>query len=211
MSINILLSYIVLGLTLAAPVGPVNSARIDKGIKHGFWHAWIVGVGSMIADGSFMLLVYLGMVQFLDYPIVQVFLWLFGGFVLLYSGIESIMGINSISLTRKTNKKESLLKCFVTGFIMSATSPISIMFWLAIYGSVLAKTAEMSGSGMLLIYSSMIFIGLALWDVFVAALTTGFRRFLNDTTLKVIAVVSGFSLIGFGVYFGFHGLKTIFG
>jgi threonine/homoserine/homoserine lactone efflux protein len=50
LSISILVSYILLGLSLAAPIGPVNSARLDKGIKNGFWHAWIVGAGSMIAD-----------------------------------------------------------------------------------------------------------------------------------------------------------------
>lgn len=33
----------MLGFTLVAPIGPVNSARLDKGIKNGFWHAWIVG------------------------------------------------------------------------------------------------------------------------------------------------------------------------
>ena len=38
---------------------------LDKGIKNGFWHAWIVGAGSMIADGLFILMVYLGMVHFL--------------------------------------------------------------------------------------------------------------------------------------------------
>lgn len=86
MSVHLLLSYFFLGLTLAAPIGPVNSARIDKGIKNGFWHAWIVGTGSMIADALFMILVYVGMVRFLEIPIVQIFLWLFGGFVLIYSG-----------------------------------------------------------------------------------------------------------------------------
>jgi len=35
-SINILAGYIILGLSLAAPIGPVNSARIDKGIKMDF-------------------------------------------------------------------------------------------------------------------------------------------------------------------------------
>ena len=60
LSISILVSYIILGFTLAAPIGPVNSARLDKGIKNGFWHAWVVGTGSMVADGFFMLLVYLG-------------------------------------------------------------------------------------------------------------------------------------------------------
>lgn len=210
LSISILVSYILLGLSLAAPIGPVNSARLDKGIKNGFWHAWIVGAGSMIADALFMLLVYLGMVQFLGIPIVQIFLWLFGGFILIYSGVESILGVNSIHLTY-SRKKESLMKCFLTGFLMSITSPLSILFWLGIYGSVLAKTAQMNGTGQLLIYSCMIFVGLTLWDLFVAALTTWFRRFLSDTSIKGISIISGVSLLGFGVYFGYQGVKALFG
>jgi threonine/homoserine/homoserine lactone efflux protein len=210
LSIGILISYIFLGLSLAAPIGPVNSARLDKGLKNGFWHAWIVGAGSMVADALFMLLVYLGMVQFLGIPIVQIFLWLFGGFILIYSGIESILGVNSVNLTH-TRKKDSLSKCFFTGFIMSVTSPLSILFWLGIYGSILAKTAQTNGTSQLLIYSCMIFVGLTLWDVFVAGLTTGFRRFLNDESIKAISIISGVSLLGFGLYFGYQGLKAIFG
>ncbi|MFD1738921.1 LysE family transporter [Bacillus salitolerans] len=208
MSISVLASYIVLGLTLAAPIGPVNSARIDKGIKNGFWHAWIVGAGSMIADAIFMLFVYLGMVQFLHIPIVQIFLWLFGGFVLIYSGVESICGVNKVLLDYR-REKEPLYRCFLTGFIMSITSPLSILFWLGIYGSVLAKTATSYGTGQLLLYSSMIFLGLTLWDLFVAALTTGFRRYLNSTSLKIISILSGASLIAFGVYFGIQGVLAL--
>ena len=208
MSINILISYIILGFTLAAPIGPVNSARLDKGIKNGFWHAWIVGVGSMIADGIFMLLVYLGMVQFLGIPIVQIFLWLFGGFVLIYSGYESIKNANTITLSYSRNK-EPLYICFLTGFMLSITSPLSILFWLGIYGSVLAKTAQTNGTESLLIYSSMIFLGLTFWDLFVAALTTGFRRLLHSKSLIAISIISGASLVGFGVYFGYQGINAL--
>ena len=210
LSTSILISYIILGFTLAAPIGPVNSARLDKGIKNGFWHAWIVGAGSMIADGVFMLLVYLGMVQFLGIPVVQIFLWLFGGFVLIYSGIESIKNANTISLSY-SRQKDSLFKCFLTGFIMSITSPLSILFWLGIYGSVLAKTAQTNGTESLLIYSSMIFLGLTFWDVFVAALTTGFRKLLNVKSLIAISIVSGASLIVFGLYFGYQGIDALLG
>jgi threonine/homoserine/homoserine lactone efflux protein len=208
LSVSILFSYIFLGLTLAAPIGPVNSARLDKGIKNGFWHAWIVGFGSMIADAIFMLVVFLGLVRFLDIPIVQIFLWLFGGFILLYSGIESILKANIISLNY-SRQKESLWKCFFTGFIMSITSPLSILFWLGIYGSVLAKTASTYGHGLLLVYSSMIFLGLTFWDLFVASLTTGFRKYLNHKSLMAISIISGSSLVGFGLYFGYQGIKAL--
>ena len=208
LSVSILLSYIFLGLTLAAPIGPVNSARLDQGIRNGFWHAWIVGAGSMIADAIFMLLVYVGMVHFLEVPIVKIFLWLFGGFILIYSGIEGMLRANVITLDYK-RKQDTLCKSFLTGFIMSITSPLSILFWLGIYGSILVKTAEDNGTGELLIYSSMIFLGLTLWDVFVAALTTGFRNWLNDRSLQAISLLSGISLVGFGIYFGYEGVRAL--
>lgn len=164
----------------------------------------------MIADGAFMLMVYLGMVKFLSIPIVQIFLWLFGGIILIYSGWGSIKGANSINLTYSRNK-DSLLKCFMTGFIMSISSPLSILFWLGIYGSVLAKTAQTNGTEWLLIYSSMIFLGLTFWDVFVAALTTGFRKLLTIRSLIAISIISGLSLIGFGIYFGYQGITALIG
>jgi threonine/homoserine/homoserine lactone efflux protein len=208
LSINILFSYIILGLALAAPIGPVNSARLDKGIRSGFWHAWIVGTGSMIADAIFMLLVYIGMVQFLDVPAVQIFLWLFGAFVLIYTGTESITNMKSFSLNEERTK-DSLSKSFLTGFIMSISSPLSILFWLGIYGSVLAKTAAGNGTGYLLIYSCMIFLGLTLWDIFVAFLTTFLRRYFNSNILILISALSGISLIGFGIYFGWQGILAL--
>lgn len=208
MNASILIGYIFLGFTLAAPIGPVNSARLDKGIKNGFWHAWIVGAGSMIADGIFMMMVYLGMVKFLEFPFVQIFLWLFGGFILIYSGVESIKDANKITLNY-SREKESLFKCFLVGFIMSITSPLSILFWLGIYGSVLAKTAQINGTDSLIIYSSMIFLGLTLWDILIAALTTGFRRLLTIQSLILISIISGVSLIGFGLYFGYQGIIAL--
>ncbi|WP_404333138.1 LysE family transporter [Mesobacillus maritimus] len=208
MSVNLLVSYIFLGITLAAPIGPVNSARLDKGIKNGFWHAWIVGTGSMIADGIFMIMIYLGLVNFLDIPIIQIFLWLFGGFVLIYSGVESILGANKFSFDNR-RQKDSLFRCFLTGFIMSITSPLSILFWLGIYGSILAKTASSYGTGHLLVYSSMIFLGLAVWDILVAALTSGLRNYLNYKSLIIVSVLSGLSLIGFGLYFGYQGIQAL--
>src|SRR5690606_25311697 len=164
----------------------------------------------MIADAIFLIVVYLGLDHFLELPPVHVFLWLFGGFVLLYTGVESMLGANSIEIEYNRNK-ESLLKCFLTGFIMSITSPLSILFWLGIYGSVLAKTAQVNSSSSLLIYSSMIFLGLTLWDILIAGLTSGLQKFLNTNILKWISIISGISLIGFGVYFGYQGIKALIG
>ncbi|WP_249310379.1 LysE family transporter [Bacillus sp. FJAT-49736] len=206
---GLLLSYVFLGLTLAAPIGPVNSAEIDKGIKNGFFHAWMVGAGAVVADGIFMLVVYLGFTNFINIPLIQVFLWLFGAFVLFYTGMESIVSGNKLTLDNDRNK-DSLFTCFFTGFAMSITNPLSIMFWIGIYGSVLAKIATKYGPVDTIICTSMIFLGLVLWDVFIAILSSGSRKFLHTNFLKIITYVSGISMIAFGIYFGSQGIKALF-
>ncbi len=51
-------SYLLLGISLSAPVGPIHIAQINKGIKNGFLSAWLVGVGAMFADVIMMLFIY---------------------------------------------------------------------------------------------------------------------------------------------------------
>ncbi|WP_166238432.1 LysE family transporter [Paenibacillus turpanensis] len=205
---SIFVSYILLGLSLAAPIGPVNAAQLDKGIRFGFWHAWLVGLGAMVADAIFMLLIYFGCAHFLSTPFMKTFLWSFGCFVLLYCGIDSIRNANGI-MTRGGDGPESPIRSFSSGFFMTLTNPLSILFWLGIYGSILAKTAESYATKDLLLYSSGIFIGLFLWDVTMALVASLFSRFIRRGALVFITKLAGLSLIGFGVYFGWEAIKLM--
>ncbi|WP_099304005.1 LysE family translocator [Bacillus sp. Marseille-P3800] len=206
MVVSVMVSFLILGLSLGAPIGPVNAARIEKGIQNGFAHSWMVGFGSLMADGIFMSCVYLGLHHFIETPFIQSFLWLFGAFVLLYSGIEGMMRSNRFSIIENRNK-DSLIHCFFNGLLLSISNPMSMMFWLGIYGSIMVKTAETATNQQLLVYTLMIFIGLTIWDLFVALITSGGRRFLTPATLKLIALLSGLSLVAFGVYFAIHGIQ----
>ncbi len=207
---NVFLSYILLGLSLAAPIGPVNAAQIDRGIRNGFMHSWLVGVGAVIADGIYMLIVYIGVVRFLETEFMQTFLWLFGFFVLIYTGVETMMNAGKIHL-EYARSKEPLAKSFFTGFLMSISNPLTILFWLGIYGSVLAKTAATYDTGQLVLYSSAIFIGLLLWDITMAGVASSFRKYLTSYLLVIISLLSGLSLTGFGIYFGIQAFQNLFG
>ncbi|MFD2613154.1 LysE family transporter [Paenibacillus gansuensis] len=204
------LSYMLLGLSLAAPIGPINAAQMDKGIKYGFWNALMLGYGALSADVVYMLLVYFGLVHFVNTPFVQTFLWLFGCFVLIYTGIESLQGAEKPAETR-SQPDEPLQKSFLSGFFMSLSNPLTILFWLGIYGSVLAKTAQTYGTKDLIIYSLAILAGIAIWDISMATVASSFRRFLAARTLYFISFISGISLIGFGLYFGWQAAKVLFG
>jgi L-lysine exporter family protein LysE/ArgO len=203
--VSVFLGYIFLGLSLAAPIGPVNAAQMDKGIKSGFFQAWLLGLGALTADIIYMLTVYLGVVKYLETPFMQSFLWLFGFFVLMYTGIETIIGSGKIVMDNRS--EESGFKSFLSGFIMSISNPLTILFWLGIYGSVLAKTASSYGTGELVIYSFGIILGLILWDIVMAAISSSFRKLLTTRLLTVISLLSGLSLIGFALFFGYQALK----
>lgn len=172
-------------------------------------NSWLIGVGAVIADGVYMLVVYIGVVQFLETAFMQTFLWFFGCFVLMYTGIETFMNAGKINL-EQSRGKEPLIKSFFSGFLMSISNPLTILFWLGIYGSVLAKTAASSNPTQLVLYSCAIFIGLLIWDIAMASVSSSFRKFLTPQLLVGISCLSGLSLIGFGIYFGMQAFNVLF-
>ncbi|MGG6314423.1 LysE family transporter [Paenibacillus macerans] len=206
---NSILSYVLLGLSLSAPIGPVNAAQLDKGIRGGFLHAWFVGIGAVIADILYMLLVYFGVVHFLNTPFMKTFLWMFGFFILTYIGIDSLKQAGKIPLGEMRGS-EPLSKSFLSGFFMSVSNPLSILFWLGIYGSVLAQAASAARVQDLVVNSCAIIAGLLLWDFTMAGFASVFRKLLTHRILVFISVLSGLSLIGFGLYFGYEAALLLF-
>lgn len=200
----------ILGLSLSAPIGPINAAQLDKGLRGGFMHAWAVGLGAIAADIIYMLLVYLGMIHLLDAPFIKAFLWLFGFFVLVYTGVESIKHSGELSAADMRGSEASLSKSFTSGFLMSLFNPLSILFWLGIYGSILAKAVNDYPMQQLLVYSGAIVLGILLWDVTMAAASSIFRKFLTIRVLRAVSVCSGLSLVGFGFYFGIQAARLLF-
>lgn len=206
---SIYFSYILLGLSLAAPIGPVNAAQLDKGIRFGFLHSWLVGLGAMFADAFFMLLIYFGSAHFLQTPFMKTFLWLFGCFILIYTGVESWQK-PAFNETRSQPQKDSPAVSFTQGFIMTLSNPLSILFWLGIYGSILAKTAETYRAWELLAHSMAIFLGIALWDLTMAIVASTFKKIAGSAFLTFISRAAGASLIGFGIYFGVQAFRLLF-
>ncbi|MEW4307672.1 LysE family translocator [Rossellomorea marisflavi] len=207
---SIFFSYIFLGLSLSAPMGPINAAQLDKGIRYGFWHSWLVGVGGMGADAIFMLAIYFGLAPFIDTPIIQLILWMSGAFILIFTGIESIARSHELIQPQQGAEGESKKKSLWTGFIMALSNPLSIIFWLGIYGSILAQTTSSYGTGHVLLYSLGIFIGITIWDITMAFIATGAKKYVRPGALRLISILSGVVMFGFGIYFAIRAADVLF-
>lgn len=205
---GIFLSYVFLGLSLSAPMGPINAAQLEKGIRSGFFmlDPWYRSLtcrcylhGTYLFRGN----------SFPRKDIIKLFLWSFGAFVLIYTGIESLKNANQISISN-TRNDDSIIKSFFSGFFMSLSNPLTILFWLGIFGSILAKAASSYNKEQLLLYSFGIILGIFIWDITMASTSSIFRKILNARILSLITVVSGISLIIYGLYFGFQTYQIIF-
>jgi L-lysine exporter family protein LysE/ArgO len=204
-----LITYFLLGISLAAPIGPVNAAQLDNGIKNGFFSACVFGIGALLADVIYMLLVYLGVIKFIDMEFMRTFLWFFGCFVLTYTGIESMIKKEEFSLNSEQRGRPVLSRSLFSGFLISISNPLTILFWLGIYGSVLAQTASKYTHDQLLLYSSAMIAGILSWDFTMAGLASLAKNIFHTGFLKVISAASSLSMIGFGIYFGIQAIKAL--
>ncbi len=120
------------------------------------------------------------------------------------------MNSKSTSTSGTYARGETKGKSFRIGFFMAVSNPLNILFWLGIYGSVLAKTADSYSNVQLLLYSSGIFVGITLWDLTMASVATGARKWFNHKVLQWISIIAGVILIGFGLYFGAQAFQLLF-
>lgn len=207
---NSIFTYFFLGVSLAAPIGPVKATLLNTGLKNGFFHAWYFGLGALATDILYMLMVYFGLVQFIDSPLMKIILWSFGCFVLIYTGIENLLTLKKVELVLKFKKTTRLRHSILSGFIMALLNPLTILFWLGIYGSILAGSSETLTGYEVIVYSMAILVGISLVDITMATISSGARKFLTSTLLKTISILSSLAMIGFGIYFGIQAFHALF-
>ena len=93
---------------------------------------------------------------------------------------------------------------------MSLLNPLTILFWLGIYGSILAKTAGASTGYQIILLSIYILLGIILVDFIMAFLSSVARKFLSANLLKTVSFISAILMIGFGLYFGKQAFQALF-
>ncbi|MFJ7648287.1 LysE family translocator [Lysinibacillus sp. NPDC097279] len=205
-----IVTYIFLGISMAATIGPVKSILINTGLKNGFFHAWFFSLGAITTDIIYMFIVYYGIGQFINSIWLKTILWSFGCFVLLYTGIESLLSLHKIEIDSKTGKRTRLRHSIMSGFFMSFLNPLTILFWLGIYGSILAKTSDISTGYEIILVSTSILIGIIFIDFIYSFLSSVARKLLSIKLLKTVSFISALLMIGFGIYFGKQAYQALF-
>ncbi len=203
-----IIQQIVLGISLAAPVGPINIEMLKRGIERGFWHAWVVGIGGMTADILFMLLIYFGLSSVFMYTYVQAFMYCTGFFLLFYLGFQSVkQGISQSNMEYKKEEVGSLKQSFMAGFLIAISNPLNLVFWFGIYGSTLSSLLTKVTKQEAFLYSLCIIVGIIVWNLNIAFSVHFGRTLLKQKALGYITAGAGIILVGYSIHFAYKALQ----
>lgn len=225
-----ILRNFVIGVLLAAPIGPAGLAVIQAGLRGGFRRAFPTGLGITAADATYLLVAFFGMAGLLQIEGVKIGMWLLGAVVLVYLGVLGLRdalrlqtgGSVQAALNAKAGGNEvdpevnppARRNPLVVGYLVNISNPLAIVFWLGIFGALIGGQEMGTGIGPRLAAlgrSSAILVGILAWHTTNSVITHFARRFLNLKLIRVINGFAGVALIGFGLRFGWLALKAIFG
>ena len=196
-----LLQNILLGLTLAAPIGPVNLEIIKRGLHSGFKQAFLTGFGAMCADTTYLILIFFGLTSFLNFAFMKIFLGIAGSIILIYLGVVSIK-VFFRKADATENKPHRLFKTsFVTGYVLAISSPMTIVWWTGVFGALLAAQTQTQTNISAFFSCLSILLGCFLWVFFLAVALHWGKKIINEKMTKLISLFAGLFLILFGIYF----------
>jgi len=191
-----------LGLSLAAPPGPMNAVIAEESVLRGWRAGFAAGLGAMSADACFFVLALLGVVAVVqDAPTVRAVMVGVGGLLMCYFAYGAARGASQPLTTAGGSDGKGFRKAFA----LALTNPYQIIWWLTAGVGLLDPTAVhlfghtlASGGGPVTIVG--FFGGILLWITgFPAALRAAGRKV--DRFGAVVAYLSALVLAGFGLSF----------
>ncbi|WP_321505526.1 LysE family transporter [uncultured Methanoregula sp.] len=187
---------IIIGLTLAVPVGPISLLCIQRAVAGGRLHGIISGIGVATADSLYAAVVFLGLTIVSGMIITHQLLFRFIACIVLF-----LVGAK-VFLTRPPEAKlrpeqESYLKDYLTTVAISIANPLTILFFLAIlpaFGVVFQGASHILAAE----FVAGVFCGSVLWWIILCGSVGSLRSRLSADNLKRINQVSGIMIICIG-------------
>lgn len=207
-SLSLYVAYVMVGLAIAMPVGAITVEMTKQGLKNGFVHGWAVGLGGMTVDVTLIIALYMGLASILAMPVIQMPMWLIGAGFLLFLGYDSIKNADhGITLSGEKVTK-SFLSSYRNGLLV-AVSPGNLVFWVNVFGVVLAKSYDQGEPTNFLIVAAGVLSGILLHDIGLLMIVSVTRKAMNRTMIKRLTIAAGVLLIGFAGYFIYEFIQAI--
>lgn len=194
--IDLLLRGILLGLAVAAPVGPIGVLCIQRSMAAGFWAGFSGGIGTAVADAVYAALAAAGFAALASVTEGEAGVWLrWGGAAFIgWLGWRTMIAPATMQAAGAVDTGRPL-QLFAVTFALTMSNPTTILSFVALFAglglaqdaSAAAVTAAVAG----------VFFGSLLWWAILSGGVAALRQRIDERWKRWINRVAGAVLIAF--------------
>jgi threonine/homoserine/homoserine lactone efflux protein len=194
----IFLRGLIIGLSIAAPVGPIGVLCIRRTLSDGRAVGFASGLGAATADAVYGAVAAFGL-SLVTNALVEQRLWLQagGGVFLCYLGVRIWMAVPRAASGAPADGR-GLAAAWASTFALTLTNPTTIISFAAIFAG-LGLGRSVGGYGPASVMVLGVFLGSALWWLILSVGVGLFRSSLTPHRLRWVNRGSGAIIAAFGI------------
>lgn len=199
MNLSFFVRGLLIGLSIAATVGPMCFLCIQRTLQRGQLYGFVSGLGIATADGVYGSVAAFGLTLISNFLInEQTWIRLLGGLFLIYLGIKTIITKPAERAATTKARANGYFGAYASTLILTLTNPLTILSFAAIFAgigvggankSVVSATAVVLG----------VFTGSTLWWIILTTAINLLRKKFTYQWLLWINRASGAIITAFGV------------
>ncbi len=211
----LLFNGIGLGLSAAAPIGPVNVEIARRTLRYRRAAGFAVGCGAVTVDVAYAVVTSLASVRILEYARLRSIIALVGGLFLGYLAFLCIRaGLKETSAAAAATVGEPACSAappepahvpaarlsvhYALGLLMTALNPMTLIFWFVGVPGAVAELTPSPAADLPLVCAG-VFAGAFSWVCFFTWLIGHLGKFGRQRWLKWIDLSGGIMLLAFAI------------
>jgi threonine/homoserine/homoserine lactone efflux protein len=197
MPIFFLIEGIIIGFSIAAPVGPIGVLCMRRTLAGGALCGFVSGLGAATADAVYGSIAGFGL-TFISSLLIAQQVWIrgIGGLFLCWLGLRTFLSEPTREDAAVTER--SLISAFASTFLLTLTNPMTIVSFGAIFAGLgIGNTQGNYVSAGFLVLG--VFLGSGLWWLTLSGTVGLVRSRLNPRSMRWINRMSGTVIVGFGI------------
>ena len=187
---------LLIGLSIAAPVGPIGLLVIQRTLQRGGLVGMATGLGAAVADALYGAIGAFGVASVIDaLNGARLPLALGGGAFLLWLALR-IWHAAPADRAAQVGSGDGLLQCFSGTFVLTLSNPATIFSFIAVFGTLGARGAVSSPWTMI----AGVLLGSALWWLLLSVIVGQLRTRFDARAQAWVNRVSALLLAGFALW-----------
>ena len=202
MALSIFLRGLIIGFSIAAPVGPIGLLCIRRSLADGRGAGFASGLGAATADAVYGSIAAFGLTAASEALVSQRF-WLrvIGGLFLCYLGARTLAASPTTETSpagKSSVVRRSLLGAYASTLFLTLTNPMTILSFAAIFAGLgLAGSTSDYASAALMVLG--VFAGSAAWWLLLSSGASALRNRTTTVGLAWVNRASGTIIMAFGL------------